>query len=317
MKIFISWSGQKSHKIALLLRSWIPSVLYYAKPYVSSEDIGKGNKWNHSLDEELETSKFGIVCLTKLNVNSPWLHYEAGVLRRSVLKNGLSPLYIDTSPSNGPFEQFQGTACTKEDLLKLLMTINSFYKENPKINLDVLKKKVEESWAYFIEEFEYINNEDEFLYSKISADRLSPVCFRLVDDGVEFLLVRSSLNERWNHPKGIYFPERPFKNEVARIIQGEAGVTSFKVISHHFDRSFHYHGETKELHLLSLSLCQIFESTSPRDKLFGINRQPTFMSLSDTRKALREGRDDIFAMEAIRVLDKAYDEIILSVKIEV
>lgn len=47
MKVFISWSGTKSHKIGLVFRNWLPSVIQSLETYVSSEDIDKGARWSY------------------------------------------------------------------------------------------------------------------------------------------------------------------------------------------------------------------------------------------------------------------------------
>lgn len=85
MKVFISWSGDYSGKIAIALREWLPSVIQsLEQPYVSSEDIAKGSRWNAEVTKELENSCFGIICLTPENLIAPWLHFEAGALSKII-----------------------------------------------------------------------------------------------------------------------------------------------------------------------------------------------------------------------------------------
>ena len=66
MKVFISWSGNKSHKVGLVFREWLPAVIQSLEPYVSSEDIDKGARWSSDIAKELEDSTFGILCINFL-----------------------------------------------------------------------------------------------------------------------------------------------------------------------------------------------------------------------------------------------------------
>ncbi|WCC46207.1 TIR domain-containing protein [Tenacibaculum finnmarkense] len=126
MKVFLSWSGSKSHKVAMTLRDWLPSVIQSIEPYVSSEDIDKGARWSTDIAKELEDSGFGILCVTKENLHAPWLTFEAGALSKKLEKSYVSPFLFDIKRSeiNGPILQFQSTVHNQEDVLKLVKTIN-------------------------------------------------------------------------------------------------------------------------------------------------------------------------------------------------
>lgn len=126
MKVFISWSGNKSHKVALVFRDWFPSVIQSIEPYVSSEDIDKGARWSTDIAKELENSTFGILCVTKENLDAPWLSFEAGALSKTMDKSFVSPFLFDIKRSevNGPILQFQSTIFQKEDIKKLVNTLN-------------------------------------------------------------------------------------------------------------------------------------------------------------------------------------------------
>lgn len=126
MKVFLSWSGEKSHKVALVFRDWFPSVIQSLVPYVSSEDIDKGTRWSTDIAKELEDSTFGILCVTKDNLNAPWLTFEAGALSKTMDKSFVSPFLFDIKRSevDGPILQFQSTIFSRDDMLKLVKTLN-------------------------------------------------------------------------------------------------------------------------------------------------------------------------------------------------
>ena len=126
MKVFISWSGNKSHKVGLVFREWLPSVIQSLEPYVSSEDIDKGARWSTDIAKELEDSNFGILCVTKENLHAPWLSFEAGALSKTMDKSFVTPFLFDIKRSevNGPILQFQSTIFEKDDIKKLIHTLN-------------------------------------------------------------------------------------------------------------------------------------------------------------------------------------------------
>jgi len=134
MKIFISWSGKRSKYIAEQLRDWLPKVLQFTKPWCSSEDIPVGSFWNEKVRENLKHSQFAIICLTKENIHSPWINYEAGAIAER-LGGNVCPYLFEISPHdlrNSPLHRLQAATTTsyemvtnKEETLRLLKAINT------------------------------------------------------------------------------------------------------------------------------------------------------------------------------------------------
>lgn len=128
MKVFLSWSGDLSHKVALELREWLPYVIQSVQPYVSSEDIDKGSRWSIDIAKELEDSSFGVLCVTPHNLEAPWLNFEAGALSKAFSTSNVSPFLFGLKPSElkkSPLLQFQSTLYDKKDLMKLVLSINN------------------------------------------------------------------------------------------------------------------------------------------------------------------------------------------------
>lgn len=125
MKIFISWSGKPSQQAATDLRDWLPHVLPWVEPWISSEDIRKGAAWYSELADGLRDSVFGIVCLDSSNIDALWVLFEAGALANAVSGGRVAPLLFGVSPRSvkGPLGQFQMTAFEREDVRRLMFSI--------------------------------------------------------------------------------------------------------------------------------------------------------------------------------------------------
>lgn len=145
--VFISWSGQKSYKVAQVLYDWLPSIINSIEPFLSSEDIEKGVRWFNEISEQLEKISFGIVCLTKENMNAPWILFETGALSRRLGQSRVSPLLIHLSNSElqGPLAQFNTTSLTEADIKKLMKGINLHLREKG-IPESLLDRTFEISW---------------------------------------------------------------------------------------------------------------------------------------------------------------------------
>lgn len=126
MKVFIGWSGERSQAMALALREWLPLVLHYVEPWISERDIAAGERWADAIAKELEASNFGILCVTRDNLASPWIVFEAGSLAKSLSSSRVIPLLLDLefSEIGGPLAQFQAKKVEEEDVGEAIQSMN-------------------------------------------------------------------------------------------------------------------------------------------------------------------------------------------------
>lgn len=128
MKIFISFSGDKSKRVALMLKTWIPSVIQAVDPWMSESDIQAGARWGSEVASVLQQAKFGIICLTKGNANAPWIVFEAGALAKTLEGTFVCPYLIDMEPTDiprgSPLNQFQAKRSNQAETLQLMKSIN-------------------------------------------------------------------------------------------------------------------------------------------------------------------------------------------------
>lgn len=147
MKVFISWSGSLSKELGETLRDWLPAVLQAVTPYFTPSDIEKGTRWANDIAKELESSSFGILCITRENISAPWILFEAGALSKSLEKTHVCPILfgISNADLSGPLKQFQGTAFDKNDVKQLINVINNRIPEG-KLNSKTLETVFDKWW---------------------------------------------------------------------------------------------------------------------------------------------------------------------------
>lgn len=127
VKVFISWSGERSQAVAEALRDFLPDVIAPIVPWMSRVDIDPGARWSHMLSAALDTTDIGILCLTPENKHEDWLLFEAGALAKSVERSAVIPYLIGMEPADvprGPLTQFQAVRANREETWRLVGLLN-------------------------------------------------------------------------------------------------------------------------------------------------------------------------------------------------
>ena len=147
MEVFISWSGDRSGKVAEALRDWLPNVIQSVTPLMSASDIDKGSRWSNELAIHLDDAQFGLICLTQENLGAPWLLFEAGALSKSIENSRVVPyLYrVTQAQIEGPLAQFQTALATRDSTLDVIKSINGASGENG-LEATRLEKAFETWW---------------------------------------------------------------------------------------------------------------------------------------------------------------------------
>ncbi|MGO9263654.1 MAG: toll/interleukin-1 receptor domain-containing protein [Candidatus Binataceae bacterium] len=128
MEVFISWSGECSKYVAKCLHVWLKQVIQMVKPWMSSEDILAGARWNAEIAKHLSETKFGVICVTPENLNAPWLVFESGAIAKTIDDKTHVCQYLiglhEIDPLH-PLSQFQCKPTTKEGTYDVVRSMHS------------------------------------------------------------------------------------------------------------------------------------------------------------------------------------------------
>lgn len=194
MKVFISWSGERSRKLAEFLAGWLKKLPLAIEPWVSKDAIDPGTRWGKELAEALEGTSFGILCITSENQREPWISFEAGALSKTIEKSYVIPYLIGMKPSEleQPLKQFQAIEATAEGTWKLIETIHMASGDKTR-TINDLEEAFRMWWPKLSEQIENVKNEVVESINVTQEPSMSDIQFSL--DKV--LTVMESLSSRF------------------------------------------------------------------------------------------------------------------------
>ena len=178
MNILISWSGEKSRLVAIGLKAFLQDVNQRIIAWFSDTDINAGDRWGNELASRLESTNYGIICVTQESLQSPWVLFEAGALSKVVSASKVCPYLIDLTRKQlkGPLAQFQSKEATKEQTLEMLHSLNYAMKDEA-LSEDRLKRYFDTFWPPLERVLIQVNREYQPLPQEIFQTSLGLTSF--------------------------------------------------------------------------------------------------------------------------------------------
>jgi len=145
-QVFISWSGDASKEVGQALRGWLPHLFHFIKIWISSQDLNKGTQWLSVIIKELQASRFGIVCLTLDNLESPWVLFESGAISNLPQSRVFTFLHgVEHAQVRSPLGMFNHTTGRRDDVHRMVTSLNNELGEM-KVEEALLSSAFEKFW---------------------------------------------------------------------------------------------------------------------------------------------------------------------------
>ena len=144
------------------------------------------------------------------------------------------------------------------------------------------------------------------------CQQVAAVCYRVRNDSVEFLLVRTR-GGRWIFPKGNAEPGLTHAQAAALEAFEEAGVhgrmeeACFSRYSRRKESNSSERASQKTV-TVNAHLCEVSRLESPQES----GRTPTWFSAEKTKRLLREDRSPDYGSDLVRIINRALTRIELS-----
>lgn len=191
-KIFLSWSDYRSKELAKIIKPIIESLTRIEVFF--SEDIEKGADWWKTVLKELNDSNAFVTILTPENINSNWIHYEAGAF----LTKENDSLYIlkcftenEDYKIERPLGSFQASMCSSESIKEELVIIcerilrNAKALKNNTINKGAIKTI---NWDLLTNTYDRLKNEHQPKVSNKIKKNLELLDTKIENAFLDFIL---------------------------------------------------------------------------------------------------------------------------------
>ena len=187
LPVFVSWSGPRSRVLASALVKWLPHVLQNVAPWMSYTNLQKGDRWSEVIGKKLSEHHVGVICVTPENVDASWLMFEAGAISKLVGGSKVCPVLLGIRPADlvGPLDQFQETVFEKEDMLRLVLSLNHDLGAD-RVENDVVTAAFERTWPGLVQDVQDIAS------IQMDAENVHSVLRAFAEHGMPDPLVDSS-----------------------------------------------------------------------------------------------------------------------------
>lgn len=97
--------------------------------FMSAKAIDIGDNWLEKIDANIGSCDLAVICLTRENQLSPWIHFEAGAIGRSVSAKRILPFLIGISASDivGPLRSIQSASAGVDGVGGLIKRISRLW----------------------------------------------------------------------------------------------------------------------------------------------------------------------------------------------
>ncbi len=265
MNVFISWSGDRSKGLAKVLDKFLSDMFSSLNVWMSEQDLQVGTRWSEELNRMLESSHFGVLCLTPENLNAAWLLFEAGALSKIVFRSSVVPyrLGLRSEDVPPPIAQFQGVDADEGGTWRLVEILNSTL-ESP-LDETKLRSAFKRRWPRLKSQIEVIRaSASPVAASAIQRERERVRRFsehitgawweRIAEEGVGFFQIQmDELHNSVQLVEGRFYNEEGvltarWNSAVARIEEEDSrkGIVYLRECRHPADRThnwFHGYGD--------------------------------------------------------------------------